>query len=237
LLVSYTSNNTAVATVYEDNGVWKVKVKAAGEVEITAKQAGNGNYDAATDVAQTLVVIDAVLPVELISYTAKVEGNYAKLQWQTTNERNNKGYIIYRSGEDKKFVQMGEVPAASNLQSATYNYIDKQPLNGNNYYKLVQVDLNAKTTELGVKPLAFNFQTSNFSFYPNPTKDKVTLSFDAAKYTKLALSSIDGKVLQAIHLSPQQNKLEIDLSAYPIGTYFIRLTGAKESVVKKVVKQ
>ncbi|RZA00603.1 MAG: T9SS type A sorting domain-containing protein [Sphingobacteriaceae bacterium] len=237
LKVSYTSDDTAIADVYEDSGVWKVKIKKAGEVEITAKQAGDGNYAAATDVAKTLVVIDAVLPVELTSYTAKVEGNYAKLQWQTTNERNNKGYIIYRSGDDRKFIQIGEVSAASNLQSATYNYLDKQPLNGNNYYKLVQLDLDGKPAELGVKPLNFVLSVVNFNVYPNPTKDRVTVSLEAAKYTKVSLGTVDGKVLKSISLSTQQDQLEIDLSAYPSGTYFIRLTDAKESIVKKVVKQ
>lgn len=237
LPVSYTSENTTIAEVYENNGVWKVKVKAAGSVEITATQTGNANYAAAINEKQTLLVIDAVLPVELISYTAKIESNYAKLQWQAKSERNNKGYIVYRSGDDKQFVQIGEVLAVLNLHLTTYNHIDKQPLNGNNYYKLVQVDNDGKQTELGVKPLTFNFQSSTFNFYPNPTKDKVRVNFEASKYTRLVLSTVDGKVLTGIQLNPQQNKLEIDLSTYPIGTYFIRLSGAQESIVKKVVKQ
>ncbi len=238
LAVSYTSSNTAIAEVYEDNGVWKVKIKGDGSVEITAKQAGNGNYAAATEVAQNLIVIDGgPLPVELLSYTAKIEGNYAKLEWKTTNERNNKGFVIYRSGADGLFVKIGEVFVTHNTQPANYNYTDKQPLNGNNYYKLVQVDNDGTETELGIKSLTYNLKLITYNVFPNPTRDKLTVTFEQAKYTNLALSSVDGKVLRTIPLNQQQDSLELDLSVYPAGVYFVRLMGAKENIVKKVIKQ
>ena len=238
LSVSYTSSNIAIADVYEDNGVWKVKIKAAGAVDITAKQAGNGNYAAATDVVQNLTIADAVLPVELTTYTAKILNQTTRLDWSVSSERDNRKFVVYRSGDDRQFTQVGELASLGNTSTnRNYFFIDKQPLNGNNYYKLVQVDLDGKPTELGVRLVSFSLSTFNVLLYPNPTRDKVTVSFEVAKYNSLVLSAVDGKVLRSIQLSPQQDKLELDLSAYPIGTYFIRLTGAKESVVKKVVKQ
>ncbi len=239
LPVSYTSSNTAVAEVYESAGVWKVKVKTAGSTNITAQQAGDANYNAATNVIQALVV-ESVLPVELVSYTAKLEGNYTKLQWITTNERNNKGFVIYRSGDDGVFIKIGEVDKnakePNTLNLTLYTFIDKQPLNGNNYYKLVQLDNDGTATELGIKPLTYNLKLVTYHVFPNPTKDKLTVSFEPAKYTSLALSSVDGKVLRTVPLNQQQDSLTIDLSTYPTGVYLIRLIGTKESIVKKVVK-
>ena len=71
----------------------------------------------------------------------------------------------------------------------------------------------------------------------NPTKDKVNVTFEAGTYSRIALTSIEGKVLKSFELSSQQGQLAIDLTAYPVGTYFIRLTGGQQSTVKKVVKQ
>ena len=238
LPVSYTSANTAIATVYEDNGVWKVKIKAAGTVEITAKQQGDANYAAATDVKQNLVIIDEVLPVELTSYTAKIVNQTARLDWNVATESNNRKFVIYRSGDDRQFIQIGEVASLGNTTTnRSYFFVDKQPLNGNNYYKLVQVDLDGKPTELGLRTLSFSLSTFSIQLYPNPTKDKATVTFEAAKYVSLVLSGIDGKALKAVQLNSQQDKLEIDLSAYPTGIYFIRLVGAGENIVKKVIKQ
>lgn len=55
--LSYASSNTSVATV-NTNG--EVTITGIGSTTITASQAGDANYLAATDVEQTLTVIDAL---------------------------------------------------------------------------------------------------------------------------------------------------------------------------------
>jgi hypothetical protein len=52
LPVSYSSSNTAVATIVED----KIHIVGAGNSIITASQAGNQDYNAASSVSQTLTV-------------------------------------------------------------------------------------------------------------------------------------------------------------------------------------
>lgn len=52
LTVSYTSSNQSVATILNGN----IHIVGAGTTTITASQAGNGNYNAASDVPQTLLV-------------------------------------------------------------------------------------------------------------------------------------------------------------------------------------
>jgi len=128
---------------------------------IKASGCGVNNFTSFSDlgVANMNVVLfpsgNATLPVTLTSFTAKANNNYTLLQWKTASEQNNKGFEIWRMGEEAEgFVKIGEVSASqtSNLKSQIYNYTDKQPLNGNNYYKLVQVDNDGKATELGENP-------------------------------------------------------------------------------------
>ncbi len=52
LAPTYTSSNPAVAAIVDG----QVQIKGAGSTTITAKQAGNINYNAATDVSQELIV-------------------------------------------------------------------------------------------------------------------------------------------------------------------------------------
>lgn len=54
LAVSYTSSNTAVATIHASTGL--VTVLTAGTTTLTASQAGNGSFFPALDVARTLTV-------------------------------------------------------------------------------------------------------------------------------------------------------------------------------------
>lgn len=53
LPVSYTSSDTNIARIVDGN---KVQLMGVGSCEIIASQAGNGNYDTAPNVSQTLVV-------------------------------------------------------------------------------------------------------------------------------------------------------------------------------------
>jgi len=85
--ITYTSNNTNVATI---TGAGNIHIVGAGSATITAVQSGNSVYSPATSVPQTLVVIPAVLtttannqskvygaalPTLTVSYTGFVNGD------------------------------------------------------------------------------------------------------------------------------------------------------------------
>jgi len=179
-----------------------------------------------------------VLPVKLVNFTAKADGNLARLNWQTASEQSNKNFFIYRSGDNRIFPKIGELQGKGTTQTANfYTFYDKQPLNGNNYYKLTQVDLDGKETELGVEVLNFSLSATKVNIAPNPTQNKTDIWFAESKYTSLILTGIEGKVLQKANLKPSENKFELDLSNYPSGIYFVKLTGNGDSDVQKIIKQ
>jgi len=171
------------------------------------------------------------LPVTLTSYTAKAEGNHAKLQWQTTSEQNNKGFEIYRSGDDKVFVKIDEVPPTINhgLSTINYTYTDKTPLNGNNYYKLVQVDRDGTAIELGVRLVAFHLQPSAISLYPNPAKDRIYFSGKVTGGYMLYNSL--GQKLQSGSLD--NISAGLDVSTLPSGVYHISIGGKSYKLLKQ----
>ncbi|MFD0763319.1 cadherin-like beta sandwich domain-containing protein [Mucilaginibacter lutimaris] len=70
LTVSYSSDNTAVATIVSG----QIHIVGVGTANITASQAGDGNYNAATSVIQTLTVSKATVNVTANAQT-KVYGN------------------------------------------------------------------------------------------------------------------------------------------------------------------
>jgi len=63
LAVSYTSSNTAVATIAGGN----IHIAGAGTAVITASQAGNSNYYAAADITQTLTVNKSLTAITVTS--------------------------------------------------------------------------------------------------------------------------------------------------------------------------
>jgi gliding motility-associated-like protein len=71
LTVSYSSDNTAVATIV----VGMIHITGIGAAVITALQAGNANYSAAADVPQTLTVTKANQTITFATLPAKAYGD------------------------------------------------------------------------------------------------------------------------------------------------------------------
>jgi uncharacterized repeat protein (TIGR02543 family) len=66
LTITYTSSNPAVATIVNGN----IHLVASGTTIITASQAGNGNYAAASDVSQNLTVQQIIAAWDFTGYTS-----------------------------------------------------------------------------------------------------------------------------------------------------------------------
>ncbi|TZF81685.1 T9SS type A sorting domain-containing protein [Pedobacter sp. BS3] len=181
---------------------------------------------------------DTPLPVSLLTFTAKADGNRALLQWQTASEQNNRKFIVYRSGDDGKFIRIGEKEGAGTT-TITSNYIfyDAAPLYGNNYYKLVQVDLDGKTTELGVKLLTYNLQRITYNIFPNPTTGSIHANFEKGKYNNVILTDMTGRILTEQAMDHEAQSAAFNLSGYPAGNYFLMFVGNGVKVTEKVIKK
>lgn len=178
----------------------------------------------------------STLPVVLVDFTAKADKNTAKLKWQTASEINNKGFIVFRSGDGKDFVRLTTQAPGFDGQSATYNYTDYSPLNGNNYYRLLQLDLDGKETDLGTRVLNFSLTDQEIRFYPNPVVDKLRLDFAAAQYQSLALIDISGRKLKEHKLQHHQGSCELEMGSYQKGIYFIEFRGVGGKKLIKILK-
>lgn len=86
----------------------------------------------------------------------------------------------------------------------------------------IQEDLDIQENEI-----------NNIVLYPNPTKDKFTLDGMEGN-TKVILMDMNGSVLKTIN--SDQTNLEMDLSDFTNGMYFVRLQTEKGSALFKVSK-
>lgn len=56
--VQFTSSDPAIVSVSNATGIWKATIRTAGQVTITASQAGNNNYLTAENIARTFTITD-----------------------------------------------------------------------------------------------------------------------------------------------------------------------------------
>ncbi len=68
-----------------------------------------------------------------------------------------------------------------------------------------------------------------FSVYPNPAKTTATITFNATGNCTVKLTDVSGKILQikTITATKDKNILQLDISRYAAGVYFITITNEK----------
>lgn len=85
------------------------------------------------------------LPVELARFEGKASQSGISLTWETASEQNNSHFEVERSTDGSTFEQLGSVPGNGNsVVTIAYQYLDKHPHPGLNYYRLKQVDFDGK---------------------------------------------------------------------------------------------
>ena len=116
-------------------------------------------------------VVGPGVPVELVSFSASVNGNNVKLSWMTATELNNFGFEVQRGRAGSNFEKIGFVNGkGSTTDIHYYSYTDENLMEGGYAYRLKQVDLDgtfeySKVIEVKLMtPIDFELSQN----YPNP---------------------------------------------------------------------
>ena len=179
----------------------------------------------------------STLPVSLTQFNAIISGSQAQLSWSTASEQNNKGFHIQRSANGRDYANIGFVTASGNGSGANYSYTDAVPLNGRNFYRLQQVDVDGKTSLSQVRELSF--MAANLRIYPNPVKTTLTLTVPAANEPlQLRLTDLRGSVLKSWNYRQTPPTLQLGVEQLPAGIYLLEVwQGLQEKQVIQVIKQ
>jgi hypothetical protein len=178
------------------------------------------------------------LPVTWLSFTASGEKSDVLLNWVTAVEANSDHFEIQRSTDNNNFVSIGQVTAAHNSSSPTnYTFTDRSPVNGINYYRLREVDLDGQFIYSKVVSVNFNGTGRNvIAVYPNPAHESFQLQFNNMKAGRYEMNLINplGQIIQSrsIQVSNPSNYAEtVPLSSgLAQGSYVVRIVDQQQQV-------
>ena len=181
-----------------------------------------------------------VLPVTLTAFRTTADANKVNISWQTASETNNSHFIIEKSTDGVDFTLLTRAEAKGNGNGANYSVYDYSPAHAANYYRLLQVDHDGKTSNHGVQAINFSVgkALSTVKVFPNPAVNAGTtkVSFPANTYHRAELTASSGKILSALDIPASGERVEFDTAALQPGIYIIRLLG-NETSSSKLVKQ
>ncbi len=176
-----------------------------------------------SDVDTVVLNLPFALPITLSSFGVTRVNTTALLQWTTSSEINNAGFYIERSADASTWSSIGYVSSlakgGNSSQDLNYDYSDKSPLAGLNYYRLKQVDIDGKTSYSDVRSVTFD-ASSSVILYPNPANQTIYIK-NVIAGQQLRIISVDGKILKTvtINTTPQS----VDIANLLPGLYFVQI--------------
>ena len=173
------------------------------------------------------------LPIELLAFTAHPAGtSMVDLDWITASERNNDHFELQRSTNGIDFISIGTVAGAGTTQATTaYDFMDRAPMPGTNYYRLKQVDTDGTFTYSSVEAVVMD-KVPGFTLFPNPSQDIVFVSGLGPELANdLMIFNASGQQIPFPRESISAGR--IDVSTLPKGLYIVRLLEQVASLVKE----
>lgn len=196
--------------------------------------------DACGTVRTATFTITCPLAVNLTTFEVSHSGDDALVNWTTSFEKENRHFIILRAGNNLQFEEIGQVSSQGDSESPqSYSFVDRNPLNGINYYQLATIDMNNEEKLSDIRSLEKKVSSKPISISPNPSKGSFTVSAaipENGEYT-VSVISITGKAeLQQIY-SFEKGSQSIPFHKLNLqkGTYIIRIQKGQISLEDKLV--
>lgn len=185
----------------------------------------------------------STLPIELTSFTAECDGKSSLVEWTTATERNNDHFVLERSVDAINFAEIARLAGAGNsIEPQDYTYTDYDIRNGDNYYRLWQVDYDGTRTasEIIVATcIGETLDAPEVLAYPNPFSGELTVVLENFGNSKARIEVYDmlGVVVKAVDIdSSTQTNVILNLSNLPNAAYNIRVRTKDFVINKNVVK-
>jgi len=174
-----------------------------------------------------------VLPVELLSFTARCHKQKVTLDWKTATEINNDFFTIDRSSDGKNWDMIGKVNGMGNSnRNQYYSFTDETPLKGKSYYRLKQTDFDGQDTY-------FNFISTScgrhgeYSISPNPTTNGIFIISGPEQNSDVVIMDAMGKIIYETKIKDVET--QIDLSNKVSGFYMVSVSSEFGISSKKIV--
>jgi hypothetical protein len=185
-----------------------------------------------------------ILPVELISFTAIVDGSDIILEWRTASEKDNAGFQIEKSISGGTWTDGAWLPGQGNSNYLSiYESRVRNVEAGSHRFRLKQVDFDGAFEYSPIIEVSTEIPGTHLlsGAYPNPFNPTTnfSLSVGVDQEVKIALYDVTGRLVQTIFdgsMKGNETRLfSLDANTLPSGTYTYVVTGANFRDSRNVV--
>ncbi len=184
--------------------------------------------------------VDALtlLPVELISFSAKAIDSQVALSWITATELNNSHFDIEYSQDGVNFRAIDEVIGNGTTQEKQeYSYIHTAPANGANYYRLKQVDFDGAFEYSDIRVVEIE-RTGKVVINPSAAIAEITvqLTETTGDNNQIGIYDMMGRTVLMTNFDGALNTKTLDISNLQKGYYVVRVQAGNQVFTERFMK-
>ena len=185
-----------------------------------------------------------IVPVELASFSASINGTEVTLSWITATELNNLGFQIERRSAEEEWLELGFVEGhGTTTESQIYSFVDKDLIPGIYNYRIKQIDYDGSYTYYELQEEVDVAAPNNYDLsqnYPNPfnPSTKIKYSVPVEGFVNIAVYNVLGeKVVDLVNGVQKAGNYELTFDArnFASGMYIYRMESGNFVSIKKMM--
>ncbi len=182
------------------------------------------------------ITVSGLVPVKLIYFNQRCDGDSVLLQWATATEINNEKFTVESSIDGSQWLSIQDIPGAGN-SSLTRSYFYKDKIKNTNqyYYRLKQTDFDGESDYSDVIGVYCSAPQLNFSISPNPGRGNFVLR-NLPVQGLIRVTDLNGREV----LSPRPysgTMYSINLAKFPPGIYAVTVYSNGTITTKRLIKE
>ncbi|MFN8242760.1 MAG: T9SS type A sorting domain-containing protein [Ferruginibacter sp.] len=171
-----------------------------------------------------------VLPLGCISFTGVQKDNKIELSWTTGSGTGHYHFLVQRSPDGIHFADIANIDAGIISASRNFYYSDTRFLNGDNYYRVFEVDAAGNKIQLcNIIRIKGSAAMPFVLLLQNPVRQQLPLQFtvEADQEVAIAVYDLAGRKLigQQAFIKKGTSGYSVDISALARGQYLLKVSG------------
>ena len=182
------------------------------------------------------VIVTAVLPATLQSFTGKPAAGFNQLRWNSLQEINTKSYFIEYSTNGVSFTRVGEVAATGIATGSSYEFKHSVVQGGTVYYRLAIADADGSVRYSEVITLNSGIGAS-IKIWPNVISNGLLQVESSETIQQVELINSNGAVVFRQRNLNTSGRFNTNLPALSSGIYLVRFFVNNKTFQEKIVVQ
>src|SRR5690606_13772882 len=176
------------------------------------------------------------LPVTFARFDVEEMEDHVQINWSTTTEKDNRGFEVQKSVKGMQWKTLGFVDSQSSQEISNgeiiYQFSDRHPRQGYNYYRLKQLDLDGTFSYSPIRRIYFESIDTPITVSPNPVSSgraKIQITGEShpfvSIYNSLGIEVSKGKAIDG----------ELNLHQLTSGIYLVKATDSHGNIYRKTI--